>query len=246
MNKEIRSGKGNRRLKMNKKQDFTLVELLVVIAIITILASMLLPALNKARDKAYSATCQSNLKQVCAAQSMYMGDWQSYYPVWSNWAWDLTNNKYMPTPKPYFCPAATKVLTDPLTGGNNNAIHNPTSAVYYNYITYGYNYFYAGGNYINATVVPIPAKAGNFKYPARKIWLTDARGNGNNSNQIGTSVIPPNVAIANLTNVIDNIHNNSANILWIDGHISLELMALQRYQMTGAHSFFDRTSVPLY
>ena len=65
------------------KKSLTLIELLVVIAIIAILAAMLLPALSAARERARSASCIANLKQVGTAIIMYAGDNASFVPCYT-------------------------------------------------------------------------------------------------------------------------------------------------------------------
>jgi len=66
-----------------KRGGFTLIELLVVIAIIAILAAILFPVFARAREKARTASCQSNLKQLALGVLMYVQDYDERFP----WAW---------------------------------------------------------------------------------------------------------------------------------------------------------------
>ena len=71
---------------LRKRVDgFTLIELLVVVAIIAILASVLLPALSAAREKARRSSCISNLNQVAKALESYASDYNGYLPGWPGW-----------------------------------------------------------------------------------------------------------------------------------------------------------------
>lgn len=121
---------------MKKCGSFTLIELLVVISIIGILASMLLPSLQKARKKTQEAVCLNNQKQIYLGTSIYASDSSDLLPdAGINDSWDARNNGVLgafgmigmeDSPKSFHCPLGQTLET--VGQGHNMDIQHPWGA----------------------------------------------------------------------------------------------------------------------
>ena len=95
------------RTRLSSEHNFTLIELLVVIAIIAILAAMLMPALESARQQAWGVACTSNLKQIGLGYVLYADSYDDYLPnsryFWDGWQSKLGATDAWGTPQPVEC-----------------------------------------------------------------------------------------------------------------------------------------------
>jgi len=192
---------------LGRNRAFTLIELLVVIAVIAILASLMLPALSRAKEAGRTAACSSNLRQLAIASATYALDNKGRLPYFLDWLYtrpgDLTSGRlfpYLKNEQVYLCP------TDKIRLSTGQAMPpGPTAPILGNSV-YPRDYSYA----MNCGLCH-ESDPGKFFSPVHTLVFMEADlAKTDYSGQVGPTFA---------TRALSTRHNNRGHLLFGDLHV---------------------------
>ncbi|MBU0478663.1 prepilin-type N-terminal cleavage/methylation domain-containing protein [bacterium] len=186
---------------LGNRKSFTLIELLVVIAIIALLASVLLPALSKAREMGRRAKCISNLRQMHTMLMMYASDWDDYLPM----GYGGAGYTWCEQLQMYGAKFGNKGVSSVLFCKSNPNAMMATGAFPGYSVNYAYNLYFG-----NTDFLPRQLRLSKISIPTEKMIACDGGEDINGG---------AHYRISNSSRV-GHVHNDGANFLFCDGHVS--------------------------
>ena len=214
--------------KFTKSQRFTLIELLVVIAIIAILAAILLPALQSAREKGRAATCTNNLKQIGLAVSVYGDIYDGFMPTCNRSMGQWTKAGQSNLGENGFI-HFTGILQKNISAGNNgNILICPSYPRLASWSNYALNlHVFPRGNSNNKPIANWP-KFNKFAYASQTLAATDITLGSidpitytNGAHQRATTISAYDKTDSSVATGGwgARAHGNTVNCLYLDGHV---------------------------